>query len=152
MVKESGIVGAGLEAEGLEALGHGDGVEVALRLDDKSEAPGAVGGGAAQAEALPELGELALDLGGGEVGGHGTHALADPTDHAPSQLPAPQGVPVLVERADADGRLLHGGQAFFPFPFSRLLPRDHHLLLFILRFPVLPLLFLAAAQHESFRR
>lgn len=146
MIKESGVVGAGLEAEGLKALGHGDGVEVGLSLDDKSEASGGIGDGAAtaHAEALPELRELALDLGGGEVGGHGVHALADPADHAPAQLPSPQRISVLVERPDADGRFLRGGKAFFPLPLSLfLLHHNHH---------VLTLLFIATAQQAGLRR
>lgn len=117
VVKEGGVVGAGLEAEGLQALGHGDGVQVGLGPDDEAEAPNA--GPVADAQPLAELGELALELGGGKVGGHGAHALADPAHHALAQLPPPQRIPVLVHRPHADGRLLRRRHALLLRTFRR---------------------------------
>lgn len=98
MVKKGWVVGAGLETEGLKAFRHWYGIEVGLGLDNEGKTTNGcpssttVGRRATdrgQPHPVPELRKLALDLCGGEVGGHGAHALADPANNALAQFPAP---------------------------------------------------------------
>lgn len=100
----------GLEAQRLEPFRHGNPIKIRLRLDHKGQSPSSRGSGGgigdADAEALPELGELTLDLGGGKVGRHCTHSLRDPADYALAELLPAEGVAVLVQHLDADRCLL----------------------------------------------
>lgn len=87
MVKEGGVMSAGLQADSLETGRHGDGIEVRLSLDDKSET---------RPHSLPELRKLTLGLRGSEIRSHGLHPLPYPPDYPLPQFFPAQGVPVRM--------------------------------------------------------
>lgn len=99
VVQEGGIVGPGLQADGFEPLGHGDGVEVRLGLDDEGEPRHGP-------HPLPDLGKLPLGLCGCEIGRHGPHPLADPPHDALAEMLLAEGVAILTYGPDADGASL----------------------------------------------
>lgn len=93
VVEKGGVVSASLQANGFDAEGHGDGVEVRLGLDYKRET---------WPHAVSEIRQLPPHLSRSEVGGHGSHSLGNPPHYALPYISAAQGVSILVETSQFD--------------------------------------------------